>query len=114
MTDADSYTTTSPITGRSAPVYLPVCDQAGNIRLIAPAASFVHKGVRLTLRQHPTDWLDDSVDDHWVAYFLRNPGASLDPADIVWPWAGYPVDADGRGLSWLETKDLTTTTEQAA
>jgi hypothetical protein len=45
---------------------------------------------------------DESATSH--QWLKQNRGQPLDPADVVWPEDGWPVDGDGRGRSVLEVK----------
>ena len=86
-----------PTTGKSAPMYYPVCDRAGNIKLLSTLRTFQHNGVTFTLKN-----AERIEGENLVEAYARNPGMPLDPSDVVWPSPLWPRDEWGRGLSVLE------------
>ena len=110
-----------PTTGKSAPMYYPVRDKAGNVVLLSTLRTFEHRGITYTLRN-----AERIEGENWVEAYARNPGAPLDPSDVVWPshamqtrWCDgsvlqWPTDEWGRGRSVLEVQRITRARKVAA
>ena len=108
-------------TGKSAPMYYPVCDARGNVVMLSTLRTFQHNGVTFTLKN-----AERIEGENWVEAYARNPGAPLDPSDVVWPshamqtrWCDgsvlqWPTDEWGRGRSVLEVQRITRARKVAA
>ena len=54
---------------------------------------------------------DEEKQRMYSEKFVQPP---LDPQEIIWPAPEYPVDPDGRGVSWMEWEQMMKAREKAA